>query len=342
MKEDLRGTLWRVAAFLVFCMVGIFAIVAVFGQLRFEDEDTYNAVFTNVSGLRGGNFVRIAGVEVGKVKKITVRDDSTVNVEFGVDQSVVLTEGNKAVIRYQNLTGDRYLAIDEAAGGATKMNPGQTIPIDRTQPALDLNALIGGFRPLVRALDPDQVNALTGQLIAAFQGQGEVIGSFLAQTATLTSTLADRDQLIGEVIDNLNTVLGSLGGQSQQLDSAIDSVSQLVKGLADHKEDVTNGIAYTNAAAGTIADLLSQARPPLKDTVHQLDRTAGIMVSDHDYLDNLLNKLPDKYQLLARQGLYGDFFSFYLCDAVLKLNGKGGQPVFVKVASQTTGRCAPR
>jgi phospholipid/cholesterol/gamma-HCH transport system substrate-binding protein len=45
---------------------------------------------------------------------------------------------------------------------------------------------------------------------------------------------------------------------------------------------------------------------------------------------------------LARQGIYGDFFSFYLCDVVLKLNGKGGQPVYVKVAGQATGRCAPR
>ena len=57
--------------------------------------------------------------------------------------------------------------------------------------------MIGGFRPLFRALDPDQVNALTGQLIAAFQGQGATINSFLAQTAAVTNTLADRDQLIG-------------------------------------------------------------------------------------------------------------------------------------------------
>jgi phospholipid/cholesterol/gamma-HCH transport system substrate-binding protein len=68
----------------------------------------------------------------------------------------------------------------------------------------------------------------------------------------------------------------------------------------------------------------------------------GLAVDDREYLDNLLNTLPDKYQVLARQGLYGDFFSFYLCDAVLKLNGKGGQPVYVKVLGQSTGRCAPK
>ncbi len=63
------------------------------------------------------------------------------------------------------------------------------------------------------------------------------------------------------------------------------------------------------------------------------------MVGDHDYMDNLLKTLPDKYQLLARQSLQGDFFSFYLCDLFLKLNGKEGQPVYVKLAGQSTGRC---
>ena len=91
-----------------------------------------------------------------------------------------------------------------------------------------------------------------------------------------------------------------------------------------------------------MADLLSQARPPLKKTVTELDRTAGIVVADHDYFDGLLNTLPDAYAALDRQGMYGDFFSFYLCDVVLKLNGKGGQPVYVKVAGQSTGRCTPK
>ena len=115
-----------------------------------------------------------------------------------------------------------------------------------------------------------------------------------------------------------------------------------MKGLAARKTDISNGVAYTNAAAGSVADLLEQARPPFAKTIQETDRAAGIVVADHDYFDNLLNTLPDAYQALSRQGMYGDFFSFYLCDLVLKLNGKGGQPVYVKVAGQSTGRCAPR
>jgi len=342
MRRSLTGTLWRVAIFLAVCTLGIFAIIAIFGQLRFQPEKTYNAVFSSVSGLKDGNFVRIAGVEVGKVKKITVRDDTKVNVEFATDTSVVLTEGTRAVIKYQNVVGDRFMALEEGAGGVKPLQPGQTIPLERTQPALDLDALIGGFRPLLRALDPDQANALTGQLIAVFQGQGPTISAFLAQTASFTNTLADRDQLIGDVINNLNVLLGSLGNESQRLDKAFDSVSELVKALAERKVDISNSVAYLDAASGSIMDLLSRARPPLQNTVHQVDRAAGIIVADHDYLEHLIDGLPDKYKILNRQGMYGDFFSFYLCDLVLKLNGKGGQPVYVKLAGQSTGRCTPK
>ncbi|GJF17322.1 Mce family protein Mce3B [Mycolicibacterium cyprinidarum] len=343
MIANIRADALRLAVFLTVCLLGVFGLFAVFGQMRFgEKTHTYQAEFINVTGLETNDFVRIAGVEVGKVTKVEIQPDTTALVEFSADDSVVLTEGSRAVIRYSDLIGGRYLALEEGVGATQRLKPGDTIPLARTSPALDLDALIGGFRPLFRALDPDQVNALSGQLVSALQGQGGTINSFLAQTAALTSTLANRDQLIGSVIVNLNTVLGSLGDQSDQFGKAVDSLSGLVEGLESRGEDISSGLAYTNAAAGTITDLLAEARPPLQKVVQETDRSAGIVVADHEYFDNLLNTLPDAYQAMARQGIYGDFFSFYLCDLVLKMNGKGGQPVYIKVAGQTSGRCAPR
>ncbi|BBX27702.1 virulence factor Mce family protein [Mycolicibacterium alvei] len=342
MRDNLKGAAWRLVVFVTVSLFGAFTLIVIFGQLRFDRGTTFNALFSNVSGLEKGNFVRIAGVEVGKVSEVTINDDTTVNVTFRVEDSVVLTEGTRAVIRYDNLIGGRYLALEEAPGGSRKLDGGQTIPLSRTSPALDLDALIGGFRPLFRALDPGQVNALSTQLISAFQGQGATIGSFLDQTAALTNTLADKDQLIGQVIGNLNIVLGSLGDQSSQFAKGVESLSELVATLADRKGDLANAVSYGNSAAGSIADLLTQARPPLSTVIDENDRASGIVVADHEYLDDFLKTLPHAYQILSRQGMYGDFFSFYLCDIVLKVNGKGGQPVYIKLAGQPTGRCTPR
>lgn len=342
MHASMSRTLWRLGFFVTVCAAGAFALIAIFGQLRFEPKVTYHAIFATVGGLEAGDFVRVAGVEVGKVMSTVVRDDGTVDVDFSTDDTVTLTTDTQAVIRYDDLIGGRHLALEKGAGGTERLAAGGTIPLGSTAPALDLDALIGGFRPLFRALDPDQVNALSSQLIMAFQGQGATIGAVLDQTAALTSTLADRDQLIGAVINNLNSVLGSFGNRSEQFGAAVDSLAELVHGLEARKQDLSNGVAYANAASKSIADLLREARPPLKTVLDQTDRSSSVVLADHEYVDNLLATLPDAYKLVGRQGLYGDFFSFYMCDLVLKLNGKGGQPTYVKVAGQSSGRCTPK
>jgi len=341
MRGRTARVLARVVLFTIACLVFTFALVTVFGQFRFDSRAEYHAVFRNVSGLEGGNFVRIAGVEVGKVNAVTLHRDGTVTVDFTVDQNLPLTEGTRAAVRYENLIGDRYLALEEGPGPVRKLAPGQTIPVTQTAPALDVDALIGGFRPLFRALDPDQVNALSGELLNVLQGQGGAMSSVLAQTSALTTTLADRDELIGGVITNLNIVLGRFASRDDQFAGGVDKLSEFVAGLADRRSDIATGTAYINAAAASVADLFAEAREPLRDTVLQTDRAAGQIMADHDYVDDLVKTLPDAYQILSRQGLYGDYFGFYLCDAILKVNGKGGQPVYVKLAGQDTGRCQP-
>ena len=342
MRRKLSGVITRVALFTAVCLVFTFTLIAVFGQLRFEDRTGYNAVFTNISGLKSGNFVRIAGVEVGKVGDLTLHRDGTVTVGFAVDKGLRLTEGTKAVVRYENLIGDRYLALEESPGPPRRLPPGATIPLARTSPALDIDALIGGFRPLFRALDPDQVNALSGELLRIFQGQGGTLASVLSQTSMLTSTLAGRSELIGELITNLNTVLHTFGTRDHEFSDGLDKLSQLVEVLAQRKTDISTGLAYINAASGSVADLLVQTRRPIKDVVHETDRVSGQVLSDRDYVDGLLKDLPDIYQTLARQGLNGDYFGFYFCEVLLKLNGKGGNPIFVKLLSQPSGRCTPK
>ncbi|WP_162462261.1 MCE family protein [Mycolicibacterium sp. CBMA 234] len=342
MKDNLVGAAWRLAVFMVLCAFGLFSLLAVFAELRFEKANTYKAEFTNVTGLKTGDFVRIAGVEVGKVEKISITQAATAVVEFTTDQSVSMTEGTKAMIRWADPIGGRLLALEEGAGGMKPLQPGQTIPLERTEPAMELDTLMGGFKPLFRALNPEQVNALAGQLVSAFQGQGVTISSFLQQTSSFTNALADRDKLIGEVINNLNVVLGSFGEQNKQFSKTVDQLSQLVKGLSERKVEFTKGLTGISTGTADLADLLQPLRQQLPSVLKQVDRVGNLVLADHDYFDNLLNTLPDTYKTLSRMGVYGDFFTFYLCDAVLKLNGKGGQPVYVKVAGQDTGRCGKK
>ena len=111
-------------------------------------------------------------------------------MKFNVDRSVPLYQSTTAQIRYLDLIGNRYLELKrgEGEGADQVLPPGGFIPLSRTSPALDLDALIGGFKPLFRALDPEKVNNIASAIITVFQGQGGTINDILDQTAQLTST----------------------------------------------------------------------------------------------------------------------------------------------------------
>jgi phospholipid/cholesterol/gamma-HCH transport system substrate-binding protein len=341
----ITGTVIRLAAVASVQLLFTAIIVVVFGQVRFDRTNSYAAEFTNASGLRAGQFVRASGVEVGKVKKVDlVEGDKRIRVDFSVDRSVPLYQSTTAEIRYADLIGNRYLELNRGTGeGAERaLPPGGFIPLSRTEPALDLDALIGGFKPLFRALDPQKVNAIASSIITVFQGEGGTINDILDQTAQLTDRLAESDQAIGEVITNLNTVLDTTVRHRKQFDETIDKFQVLITGLKDRAVPLAEGTAHISDAAGTVADLLADNRALLHDTVGRLETVAGPLVEQRDQVSDLVGKLPSAFNIIGRaSGIYGDFFNFYLCDLALKVNGlqPGGPVRSVKLWAQPSGRC---
>ncbi|ABM10986.1 MULTISPECIES: virulence factor Mce family protein [Mycolicibacterium] len=341
----ITGTAIKLGAFSLVLLMFTAIIIVVFGQMRFDRTTGYSAIFSSASGLRPGQFVRASGVEVGKVKGVElIEGGSKVRVDFNVDRSLELFDESTASIRYLNLIGDRYLELARGESN-TRMAAGGTIPIERTQPALDLDALIGGFRPVFQSLEPEKVNTIAQSIITVFQGQGGTINDILDQTASLTSALADRDQAIGEVITNLNTVLDTTVRHQQEFDDTVKNFEVLITGLKNRADPIATSVADISDAAGTIGDLLADNRPLLKDTVSKLEILNQPLVDQRDQLNDLLVKLPDALAIIGRSGgVYGDFFNFYACDVTLKLNGlqPGGPVRTVKVWSQPSGRCTPQ
>lgn len=333
------GILWMVL--LLFTVM----IIVVFGQVRFDRTTGYSALFTNASGLRAGEFVRASGVEVGKVSKVTLIDGyRRVLVDFNVENLLSLDQATTASVRYLNLIGDRYLELKRGDSGRL-LAPGATIPVEHTAPALDLDALIGGFRPLFKALDPDKVNKIAQSIITVFQGQGATISDILDQTASLTTTLADRDRAIGEIINNLNTVLATTVKHEKEFDGTVDKLEVLITGLKNRADPLAAAVAHIGGAAGTLADLLGEDRPLLHSTVGYLEGIQQSIINELPTLDDVLRKLPDAYRIIGRAGgTYGDFFNFYLCDLSLKVNGlqPGGPVRTIKLFGQPTGRCMPQ
>ena len=324
------------------------AIVVVFGQMRFNNTYSYSAEFSNASGLKNGQFVRASGVEIGKVEKVRLIEGGTrAQVDFNVDRSILLYQSTTAQIRYLDLLGDRYVELTRGEGeGADRvLPPGGFIPLSHTSPALDLDALIGGFKPLFRALDPQKVNAIASSIITMFQGQGGTINDILDQTADLTAHIAERDQAIGEVVKNLNIVLDTTVRHRKEFDQTVDNFEKLITGLSNHADPLAAGVAHISDAAGTVADLLADNRALLHKELNYLQALQQPLVEQRDQLGDLIHKTPTALNLIGRSiGLYGDWVNFYVCDLTIKWNGlQAGGPVrTVRLWQQPTGRCMPQ
>jgi phospholipid/cholesterol/gamma-HCH transport system substrate-binding protein len=272
-----------------FVKFGIFAVVmtlltgllvVVFGQYRTGSTNSYSAVFKDSSGLKPGDSVRAGGLRVGTVDDVSMQPDHTVVVAFDADRVVPLSTGTKVAVRYLNLVGDRFLELIDAPGPTTFLSAGARIPADRTEPALDLDLLLGGLKPVIQGLNPQDVNALSAALLQVFQGQGGTLDSLLSKTASFTNGLSDNDQVIEQLIDNLNKVVGTLADDGAQFSGAIDRLQHLVTDLSADRDPIGAAIESLDTGTASLADLLGRARKPLAGTVDQLSRLAPLLDDD--------------------------------------------------------------
>jgi phospholipid/cholesterol/gamma-HCH transport system substrate-binding protein len=312
----------------------------IFGQFRNGDTHGYSAVFTDASQLKTGDSVRAAGIRVGTVNAVSLQPNNTVLVEFDADDDVALTAGSKAAVRYLNLVGDRYLELIIGPGSMRVLPTGSQIPIDHTMPSLDLDLLLGGLKPVIRGLNPHDVNALAAALLQVFQGQGQTLQSLLAKTSSFSNDVGAKNEAVEKLIDNLNTVVQTLAQQGDQFSGAIASLQRLVSDLSHDRDPIGDAIQALDAGTASVADLLSAARPPLAGTVDQLNRLAPVLEKGNGFLDDALQRAPDNYRKIARTGAYGSFVNYYICGLTFRVTDLQGRTAVFPWLRQTQGRCA--
>ncbi|MFA7512647.1 MAG: MCE family protein, partial [Mycolicibacterium vanbaalenii] len=311
----------------------------VFSDTRTGAANEYTAVFKDASRLKTGDTVRIAGIRVGTVKDVELQADRSVLVTFDADRNTVLTTGTNAAIRYLNLVGDRYLELVDTPDSTQIVPAGGQIPEDRTTPALDLDVLLGGLKPVIQGLNPEDVNGLTSALIQILQGQGGTLDSLFSKTSSFSNSLADNNQVIEELIVDLRTVLDTLSKDGEEFSGAIDKLEQLVSGLSSDRDPIGTAITALDNGTASIADLLGRGRAPLANTVDEMNRLAPLVDNDLDRLDATLQRLPEIYRKLARVGSYGAWFPYYICGISFRASDLEGRTVVFPWIKQEEGRC---
>jgi len=330
------AALVKLVIFMIVTSILTLFLAATIGNITLGGKTRYAAIFSDVTGLLPGNDVRVAGVRIGQVDSIALSDRKLAKVTFSLDQNRKIPESTILRLRYRNLVGERYLAVTEGPGSADPLKPGRTIPLAQTRNALDLTVLFNGFRPLFQALDPQSTNEVAYELVQTLQGEGGTLESLMQRTASLTSTLADRDAVIGRVVTNLSTVLGTLDN-GDQLSQLILQLRRLSGGFAQDRTAIGQSIVGIDQLTTATTSMLSDVRGPLRTDIAQLGILAGTLDANKSMVNGVLQRLPDKLNRIIGTATYGSWFNFYLCGfdgRIVMPTGAVMSPKFVNSAAR--------
>lgn len=340
--RGLAAPLTKLIIFVVVTVLATGVLAFTIANVNFTGTDEYTARFSDVTALHTGDEVRIAGVIVGKVQSIRIVDKDTAEVGFSVQQDITLPRAVRASVKWKNLVGQKYIALERGTGDPNAvLPPGGTIPLQHTDPPLDLTHLFNGFQPLFAAINPQDVNQLSYEIIQVLQGEGGTVASLLAHTASLTSKIANKDQVIGKVIDNLNAVLATVNAHSPQLSQLIITVQRLISGLAADRKPIGDAVSALAELAPSVSGLVSRSRQPLHDDIQQLGALTRNLNANQDVMEHFIQFLPTKLARLTPAASYGSWFNFFLCSAGGSLSVPPilSQPVSVDLPPSSAARC---
>ncbi|MGW0634932.1 MlaD family protein [Nocardia salmonicida] len=316
-----RTTYFGLAVFVALSMIATYTIWSTLQRSVPGDTHRYSATFTDVLGLRTGDDVRIAGVRVGRVDAIDLVDRRNAEVTLSVQSRQHLSTTTTAMIRYQNLIGQRYVALAVGESAGEPLPAGGSIPLERTESSFDVSAMLSGFEPLFSLLQPDEVNSLSETLVQALQGDGVSLSALITKAAALAATFSERDEILGAVITNLSDVITSLAHRSGELETLITQSRALVSGLYEQGavlEDSVTGIAESTTK---LTDLITRVAPGMAQAQRQASEGVDLLLSNGARLDQSAIELPLILAGLARISGNGTYVNTYVCGLDVSLWG---------------------
>ncbi|MEV6066214.1 MlaD family protein [Nocardia sp. NPDC052001] len=317
----LRTAMLGLALFTGLALVATYTIFSTLQRGVSGDTTSYTATFGNVLGLRAGDDVRMAGVRVGRVDTVELDADRRARVVIRVQARQHLTTTTKALIRYQNLIGQRYIALAPGTGAAQPLPPGGSIPYERTESSFDVSTVLAGFQPLFSTLQPEQVNSLSNTLVQALQGDGVSLSALVTQAAALASTFRDRDEILGQVITNLGGVVEGLAHRGDELATLITQSRTLLSDLYAQGETLKGAVDQAAGSTTRLAQLIEQIKPGLAQAQQSATAGVNLLLSNGSRLDITAAELPYLLAGLARISGNGTYIGSYICSLDVSLWG---------------------
>lgn len=290
------GVVLRLVAFGAVMAVLLATVVAAIERPVSGDTDSYRVIFTDANGLKPGDDVRMYGVQVGKVQTIAL-DQGQASVRVTVQRDHPVFETSTFAIRYQTLTGQRYIDLRQPAAPRERLAAGATVAPEHTIPSFDITTLFNGLQPVLREFSPSALNQLAESVLAVIQGNGTGLGPALDAVEQLSRYAVDRQVVISTLVRNLHAIDDRVGGKSPHLETLIQGLTNLFTVLEDKLKGLVDYALAAPPVLGPIDDMLATLGFT-PDTNPDLENALHAAFPDPQAATEVLGKLPGLLQAL--------------------------------------------
>jgi phospholipid/cholesterol/gamma-HCH transport system substrate-binding protein len=271
----IRSSLWRLGLSIAFTVGLIILLSNTLTSPVAVNTRTYTAEFSDASGLHPDGDVRVRGVRVGKIESVALarRDGQNVaQVKLTLDRKYGVVAITRLAIKFQALTGVRYVDVTNAAEGYRESDLVTQVPTTMTQPSFDVTALFNGLQPVLATLSPAEINTFTANAASFLTGDGSGLAPLLASVSRLTAFVSDRQQVVSTLIRNLSEAGDALRGTSAKFIHVIDLVNTPVDKALSILDEFRKDLLYKDFFDPVIRLLHSAGFKPGTNVDEALDR----------------------------------------------------------------------
>lgn len=269
----------------------------------------YRAEFGDVSGLAKDAEVRVAGVKVGHITGMDLKDDH-VEVSFTAG-NIWLGDRTGAAIKLGNLLGEKYLSLDPL--GAHKLESSAAIPRNRTVSVMDVTTVLQEAGRTAGGIDTRQLAQSFQVLSETFRDTpGEVQGAMRGLSA-LSTTISSRDADIRRLVDNTNQVARLAVSRNQEFDRLLSDGNVLLGELRQRRDMVRTLLAGTQSLSVQLTGLVRENAAQIGPMLKELVQVSAQLARNQDNLDRSLRLSGPMFRLISNTFGNGRWVDVYVC-----------------------------
>ncbi|MFE4622044.1 MCE family protein [Streptomyces mirabilis] len=255
------------------------------------------AYFPRTVGIYPGSDVRVLGVRIGEVEKITPEGDR-VRVELKYDEGRKVPADAKAAVINSSVVSDRYVQLLPVYRKGPVLRNGAVIPETRTAVPVELDRVFDSLHTTADALGPQGANKdgslsrLLGVSADNLDGQGKNLNQTVEDLSQAVTTLSDgRTDLFGTV-RNLQVFTAALAADDKNVRSFNTSLAEVAGQLAGERKDLADALKNLGTALGDVSAFVKNNKKSLTSNVRGLSKVTKVLVTQRAALAELLEVAP--------------------------------------------------